>query len=139
METPDDAQRTVDVLEEKIYEFNSSAIGRHDGRLFSRVVRDGNGRVIAGVAGWTWASACEITQLWVSEDARKRGIGRMLLAAAEEEARTSKCSVVLVKTYSFQAPLFYERHGYRPVQTIEDFPTGCRYFALIKTLAGCRA
>jgi len=128
-----DAPGLMQFLEDRIYEYNSAMLDRHDGRLFSRVVRDGE-RIIAGVAGWTWADACEITQLWVDEGMRNHGIGKTLLQAAEEEARACKCRVVLVKTYSFQAPAFYEKCGYRVVQVIEGFPPGHRYHTLTKSL-----
>jgi GNAT superfamily N-acetyltransferase len=129
-----DAQQVIQVLEERLYEHNSAKIERRDGSLFSRVVQGGSGDIIAGIAGWTWAGACEITQLWVSEKLRHGGIGRRLLEAAEEEARTRKCSIVLLRTYSFQAPSFYEKQGYRIVHVLEEFPPGYRYYTLTKSL-----
>jgi len=53
IEIGNDSQQLINVLEDKIYEFNSLAINRNDGLVFNRVVRDGNGNVLAGVAGWT--------------------------------------------------------------------------------------
>ena len=134
VETGQDSQHVIQVLEDKIYEYNSDRISRHDGRLFSRVVRDQNGSMIAGIAGWTWACACEISQLWVSENVRKKGIGKRLLEVAEEEALANECSTILVKTYSFQAPFFYEKHGYRIEHVVENFPNGYRYYTLTKAL-----
>src|SRR5215471_21577110 len=107
-----DPQQIIQLLEDKIYEYNSLKINKADGVLFSRIVRNDHGEIVAGIAGWTWAGACEITLLWIHENLRKRGIGRLLLDAAEEEARSKKCSVILVRSYSFQAPHFYERHGF---------------------------
>ncbi len=121
-------------LEDRLYEHNSEKTDRDDGRLFSRVVRDGEGGIAAGVAGWTWAGVCEITQLWVGATLRGKGIGRTLLQAAEAEAAAQGCRRVLVRTYSFQAPSFYEKCGYRIEQVIEDFPPGHRYFTLMKSL-----
>jgi GNAT superfamily N-acetyltransferase len=134
IETEQDALSVTQFLEDRIYEHNSSRINKNDGRLFSRVVRGEDGSIVAGIAGWTWAGACEITQFWVSENARNKGIGRMLLHAAEEEAKGRKCSIVLVKTYSFQAPWFYEKCGYRIEHVIEDFPVGHRYYTFTKTI-----
>jgi GNAT superfamily N-acetyltransferase len=129
-----DSQHLINVLEDKIYEFNSRAIDRHDGSLFTRVVRDENGNIVAGLAGWTWADACEITHLWISTELRNKGIGTKLLRAAEEEAKSKNCNVILVKTYGFQAPRFYEINDYKIQQVIEDFPKGYRYFTLSKTI-----
>lgn len=32
------------------------------------------------------------------------------------------CKYAFVDTFSFQAPAFYEKHGYREVFTLEDYP-----------------
>jgi GNAT superfamily N-acetyltransferase len=134
VEPGEDAERVSSFLEDRLYEHNSSTIGKDDGRLFSRVVRDASGSIVAGIAGWTWAGACEVTQFWVSQSMRKKGIGKMLLQAAEEEARARNCTRVLVKTYSFQAPTFYQKHGYTVQHVIEDFPKGHRYYTLVKAV-----
>ena len=135
IETEPDPQHTMQVLEDELYRFNSDRIDSHDGRLFSRVVRGQNGTIVAGIAGWTWASACEITQLWVSQSARNGGIGKALLEAAEQEALGKRCRTILVRSYDFQAPSFYEKHGYKVEHIVEDFPIGHRYFFLTKKLA----
>ena len=38
------------------------------------------------------------------------------------EFRQRGCKYAFVDTFSFQAPTFYEKHGYREVFTIEDYP-----------------
>ena len=63
-----DPESIIKLLDEKIYAYNSNKINRHDGELFSKIVRDENGNIIAGIAGWTWAGACEIMFLWVDEE-----------------------------------------------------------------------
>ena len=129
-----DSQQIMQMLEEEIYKHNSMKINRSDGALFSRVVKNESGEIIAGIAGWTWAGACEITLLWVNENLRKRGIGKLLLREAEEEARSKKCSAILVRSYSFQAPQFYERHGFQTEYIMDNFPKGFRYHILTKNI-----
>jgi hypothetical protein len=58
----------------------------------------------------------------------------LLLEAAEDEARGGRCTIILVRTYSFQAPAFYEKHGYGVQHVVEDFPPGHRYYILAKAL-----
>jgi Acetyltransferases len=124
----------IQLLEDKIYEHNSAALNKDDGRLFSMIARDENKEIVAGIAGWTWASACEITQLWVAEKVRKNGIGKMLLGAAEAEAKSKGCLTILVRSYSFQAPHFYERHGYRIEHILNSFPHGYSCYILVKRI-----
>ena len=41
---------------------------KYDGSLFAKTVNDEHGTLVAGIAGWTWAGICEITELWVDEN-----------------------------------------------------------------------
>lgn len=134
IESGKDVLKEIQLLEDKIYDFNSDKTKRADGCLFSRIVRNETKEIIAGIAGWTWAGVCEITQLWVDKDARGLGIGKMLLESAETEARSKGCDMVLVKSYSFQAPHFYERYGYKIEHMLHDFPKDCSYYILLKRL-----
>jgi GNAT superfamily N-acetyltransferase len=124
----------IQFLEDRIYEHNAACTSRDDGKLFSKLIYDGEDRLIAGITGWTWAGACEITLFWVNDDYRKKGYGKMLLDAAEEEALKEKCKVILLRSYSFQAPQFYLKHGYKLEYETRDFPPGHNYFCLIKRL-----
>jgi GNAT superfamily N-acetyltransferase len=134
VEIAEDAQQLMQLLEEKIYEFNSTKIDKDDGRLFSRIVRNEDKDIIAGMVGWTWAGVCEITQLWVNEKLRGSGIGGTLLEAAEAEAKDKGCIMILVKTYSFQALHFYLKHGFDTEQVLSGFPVGYKYYTLIKRI-----
>ncbi len=129
-----DAQQVIQFLEDRLYDYNAAALGKHDGALFSWVLRDDDKKIVAGVAGWTWAGICEITQLWVHESLRKKGIGKKLLEAAEAEAKSKGCYKLLVRSYGFQAPHFYKRYGYNVEHELKDFPRGFGYYILLKNL-----
>lgn len=121
-------------LEDRLYEHNAGQTGHDDGQLFSFIIRGEQGVISAGLAGWTWAEACEIKTLWVDASLRGQGCGSALLQAAEQEARARGCRVILINSYSFQAPGFYQKHGYELAYTLEDFPPGHSYSYLIKRL-----
>ncbi len=121
-------------LEDRLYEFNADQTGQDDGQLFSFLIRNAQQEIVAGLAGWTWASACEIKTLWVHPEWRGKGYGHRLLKAAEDKAREQKCRVILINSYSFQAPLFYQKHGYEVAWMLEDFPPGYQYYHLIKRI-----
>ena len=55
---------------------------------------------------------------------RGRGLGRALLAAAEDEARRRGCRTIVLETHSFQAPSFYSKLGYTKVGEAVDTPIG---------------
>jgi len=127
--------RTLETfLVDRIYEFNSNATGYFDGRLLGGRVENEVGEVIAGFSGHTWGSCCEISNLWVDERHRGRGLGRTLLGAAEAEALRRGCVQIVAITHSFQAPDFYEHLGYERKYAIEDCPKGHSDIVLIKRL-----
>ena len=47
-------------LEDRLYEFNRAQTGQDDGQLFAFFVRDDAQELVARIAGWTWAGACEV-------------------------------------------------------------------------------
>jgi ribosomal protein S18 acetylase RimI-like enzyme len=75
-----------------------------------------------------------LRQFWVEESRRRQGLGTKLLQAAEEEARRRGCTQIMLMTFSFQAPAFYERHGFEVVATIDNHPRGHRNFLMRKRL-----
>jgi GNAT superfamily N-acetyltransferase len=124
----------VQYLEDRIYEFNSNATGIGDGEWLGFFLRAGD-RIMAGICGNTWGGTCELRQFWVEESQRNRGLGRKLLHAAEQEARRRGCTQIVLMTFSFQAPVFYERHGFEVVATIDDHPRGHQNVLMRKRLA----
>ncbi|MBS1731322.1 MAG: GNAT family N-acetyltransferase [Bacteroidetes bacterium] len=124
----------IQFLDDRIYDFNSSAINQHDGELFTKVIRNEDGKIIAGISGWKWATISEITLLWVEEGKRKNGLGLNLLQAVEEELMKEGCKTILLRSYSFQAPFFYERNGYKIVYVLDDFPKKYKHYTLVKRI-----
>lgn len=95
---------------------------------------DEAGRKLAGITGDSSGDWLCIDFLFVSEALRGQGIGQKLLTAAEEEGRKRGCKQIFLYTWSFQAPGFYEKMGYRCGLCLEGFPVmGNKYF-MIKTL-----
>jgi GNAT superfamily N-acetyltransferase len=86
-------------------------------------ILDESGELAAGVSGWTWGVAAGIAMTWVRDQARGAGLGTELLASFEAEARARGCTHVFVTSFTFQAPGFYRRHGYREIFRWQDVPT----------------
>lgn len=124
----------VQYLEDRIYEFNSTATGITDGEWLSIFVRDEEDRIVAGICGNTWGGCLEIRQFWVEEARRKQGLGTRLFGAAEQEARRRGCRQILLMTFTFQAPAFYAKHGFEVVAVVDDHPRGHKNLLLRKRL-----
>jgi GNAT superfamily N-acetyltransferase len=86
-------------------------------------ILDGSGELAAGMSGWTWGVAAGIGLTWVRETSRGDGLGAQLLAEFEAEARSRGCAHVFVTSFTFQAPGFYLRHGYRELFRWQGVPT----------------
>jgi len=121
-----DRQSTADEIElrDALYEYNCKATGYRDGRLLSCFLKGDDGRLIAGISGYTWGGYAHVDYLWIAESFRRGGLGSRLLEAAEQEARTRGCKTIVLDTHSFQAPDFYRRHDYTEAGMTRDTPVG---------------
>ncbi len=72
--------------------------------------------------------------LAVAEEGRGKGIGGQLMARMEEEARLRGMEGMWLDTFSFQAPEFYKRLGYREFGRIDGYPGNAARHFLLKRL-----
>lgn len=121
-------------LADLIYEFNVGATGFDDGRFLGAAVRDDDGRLEAGLSGWTWGGCAYVDHLWVRADLRGTGLGSRLLAAAEDEAVARGCFQLIVSSHTFQAPDFYLQRGYAEYARTQESPRGHADVHLVKAL-----
>jgi GNAT superfamily N-acetyltransferase len=68
-----------------------------------------------------------------SDALRGTGIGRALIGAAERRALERGCHSAWVDTFSFQAPGFYRKLGYKPFGEL-DYPPDFKRIFLQKRL-----
>lgn len=121
-------------LEGRLNNYNVEKTGVPYGDWLAVFWRDEHSAIVAGLSGWTWGNYLEIMYLWVREDLRGKGLGRQLLAAAEQEARARGCRQAILNTFSFQAPAFYEKLGYTTFGILDNCLDGCTRYYLRKTL-----
>lgn len=116
------AEQDLEFLEDQINRYNMAQVAAFDARRLAIFVRDEQQTIIAGISGYTWAGMCEIQFLWVAAELRGQGYGGRLLEAAEQEARDRGCQIIVLNSYSFQAPDFYGQRGYSLVGQIDGCP-----------------
>jgi GNAT superfamily N-acetyltransferase len=112
------------LLSAELDRFNAAAVADVPSaeELTVRIV-DREGALVAGASGWSWGAAAGIGMTWVREDQRGEGLGSELLDAFEGEARRRGCGHVFVTSFTFQAPDFYRKLGYREIFRWKDVPT----------------
>jgi ribosomal protein S18 acetylase RimI-like enzyme len=134
----DEERRTW--LLDQIRAFNNRVSGAHRDirspgqvRPLDLFVRSSD-EIVAGLTSDTYWGWWEILHLWVAEEHRGRGLGRRLMNAAEQVARQRGCRHAYLTTFSFQAPGFYARLGFRVAGQLEGYPPGAVYYWLCKDL-----
>jgi GNAT superfamily N-acetyltransferase len=99
-------------------------------------VRDGKGRLLGGLILQSYWRESYVELLWLSARARKAGLGGRLIKEAERSARRRGSRLIHLNTYSFQAPGFYEKQGYRRFGRISGSPRGRSRYFYVKRLSG---
>jgi adenosyl cobinamide kinase/adenosyl cobinamide phosphate guanylyltransferase/ribosomal protein S18 acetylase RimI-like enzyme len=96
-----------------LHRHNVDRTGTDDRRPVAALALDpGSGEVVGGLWGRTELGLLFLDMLFLPASLRGRGAGGRLLGMVEDEARRRGCRNAVVETSSFQAPGFYQRHGY---------------------------
>ena len=98
------------------------------------IARDRSGALLGGLIAefeWRWM---HVSNIWITERFRGKGIGTKLIEAAESEALNHGCKYAYLETFSYQARPFYERFGYELFGTLDDFPPEFKKYFMKKKL-----
>ena len=86
--------------------------------------RDGKGKLLGGLILQSYWRESYVELLWLSARARGSGLGSQLLRQAERRAQRRGSRLIHLNTFSFQAPGFYEKQGYRRFGGMSGSPQG---------------
>ena len=114
--------------------YNVSKVGKPDYRRLVLSARDSAGRIVGGLTGELYWNVLYVELLWLKEGAREGGLGRRLMQEAEKRARRAGKDLIFLNTYTFQAPGFYRKLGFRSVGRIRNYPRGESRIFLVKKL-----
>ena len=128
---PDDVALISDALDE----FNVQRTGTDDRRLLAVLVKDPEtNRVVGGLTGRTSLGLLFVDLFHLPPELRGSGIGSEVLRRAEAEGRRRGCRAAVLYTISFQAPGFYEKHGWRVFGKVPCDPPGTTRVFMTKNL-----
>ena len=128
------SEAETDYIREALNQFNCAHVGDDGHTPLHLIEYDADGSIIGGLLGGTYWGWMYIDILWVREDHRRQGVGSRLLTEAEKEAMRRGCHHVHVDTMSWQAPMFYQKHGYEVIGVLPDIPRGNQKYLLMKAL-----
>ena len=121
--------KAEEVIEEGLAQYNENNAGYRDSRPLAVLVSDPDTKaVVGGLMGRTSLGLLFIDLFFLPASLRKQGLGGRIMQEAEAEARRRGCRKAVVTTISFQAPEFYERHGYQAFGQIDCRPGAARIF-----------
>jgi GNAT superfamily N-acetyltransferase len=113
--------------------FNKRALGKWEFKPLSITLRH-RGAIVGGLYGETYLNWMYISLFWLADEFRGKGFGSKIMQTAEKEARKRGVKNAYVDTFSFQAPGFYKKLGYREFGKLKDFPAGHSRSWLTKAL-----
>lgn len=102
-----------------------------DGERGTTLVAYRAGRAVAcGSLRLLDATTAEVKRMYVVPEARGLGIGRLVLRALEDEARSRACTRVVLDTAAplEEAAAMYLREGYTEIERYNDNPVAARWF-----------
>lgn len=80
-----------------------------------------NNKIIGYVSGLTNHKWFYLSDLWIHEDYRRKGLGTKLLLMLEIKVRSFGINHIYTWTSGFINPKFYEKQGYKFFTIFEDF------------------
>jgi GNAT superfamily N-acetyltransferase len=125
---------TAELLGEGLGRYNDAVTGYADRRPLAVLLRDPAGAVLGGAIGRSSLGMAFLEMFHLPETHRRGGWGSRILAAFEAEARARGCRHATLTTLSFQAPRFYEKHGWVRFGEIPCDPPGSSRVFLRKAL-----
>lgn len=125
----------LEEIRQGLVHFNAPQFGHFDEQTIVFEQRDTMHALQGGVIALVYEQVVLVRFLWVSEACRHQGLGSQLLSKVELLAREQGANQLVLDTYSFQAPRFYQRHGFIEVGRYKNFPKpGCDKIFFSKTL-----
>lgn len=116
-------------IHEQIKQYNAPFFPEEKYYELAFHMKDDDGQLIAGINGEVFDKAAEIHFLWIDEAFRGQQLGAKILAFFEQEARKLGAEFLLLDTFDFQAPRFYEKQGYELLgQTPPVYDGAAKYY-----------
>ena len=121
-------------IAEGLDRFNDQQIGYGDRLPLAVVVKDPDSGDVLGNYRAFIIRAAVSRSLYLPEALRGTGLGSELLRRFEQEGRRRGCLSAVLYTISFQAPEFYQRHGWQRMGEVLCLPPGTSRIFMSKTL-----
>lgn len=102
-------------------------LSQHKGDTFEKLFcacKNNHDELLGAVFGTNTLNMLFIFHLFIEENYRNNGIGSLLLANTEENAKKLGCSIIRLNTFNLLSHSFYLKNGYRETTRINNYMTG---------------
>lgn len=124
-----------DIIGGGLNAFNDAHVGYADRLPLTVMVKDPHtGVVVGGICGGTSLGLLFIDLVYLPGTLRGQDVGTTMMSMAEAEGRRRGCRAAVLYTISFQAPVFYQKQGWRVFGEIPCEPPGTSRVFLTKDL-----
>ncbi len=116
-----------DFIRKKVIEHNRANLpgeAKSPVEKMSFIARNEEEEIIGGLTTTSFWQSLHIDFLWVDPSVRGQRVAAKLMAQAEIYARSKKYRLIVVDTFSFQAPDFYRKQGFTEFGKVNDHPKG---------------
>lgn len=121
-------------LKYQLIKHNKSLVDYTEEEKVNLMIKNEEETILGGLVGHIDWECFFIDILWVDESLRGLGKGQELIQEAEALAIKKECRFIRLETFSFQAPEFYKRLGFKEMGKLEDFPKGYTHYYMYKEL-----
>ena len=127
-------EKQISDIEDRLSAFDENYITcKIDGSIQIGIEEDG--KIIAGLdACITAFKILYVSTLFVDENYRRKGYGRLLVEEMEKRAKEMGVNTIRLDTFSWQGKEFYEELGYEVVGSYENKADSYSEFFFIKRI-----
>ncbi|MCR5344725.1 MAG: GNAT family N-acetyltransferase [Lachnospiraceae bacterium] len=124
----------VEDIETRLEEYDENYITyKMDGNI--QIGVEDNGKLIAGLdACITAFKILYVSTVFVDENYRRQGVGKMLIREMEKRALTMGVNTIRLDTFNWQGKDFYEALGYTCVGQYENAEDGYSEYFFLKRI-----
>ncbi|AXF55871.1 GNAT family N-acetyltransferase [Salicibibacter kimchii] len=127
-----DYEKTKDAISKHLQTDTAAkrpAFSNREKKLLCFVIYD-EGKIVAGINGEIFWNNMHISLFSVDRAYQGHGFGSRLLKEMENEACNHSCRMMYLETLSWQAPSFYQNHGFEIVGKMDGHPVEgeCQYY-----------
>jgi len=85
------------------------------------ITAEKNDIIVGFASGLTNHKIFNLTDLWVHEDYRRKGLGAKILKMLEDKVKSIGIDTIYTWTTGFNNPKFYEKQGYKAFTIFENY------------------